>query len=171
MKYCAILLTFALTVSAHAEAIPAARATALDGHAVEFPRDLRDATILIVGFSQNSANQTTPWERQVRSGLAASNIGFYDMAMLASVPGFVRGLVIRSIRKKVPEVLQPNFLPLTQDEGAWKQAAGFTKDAPDAAYVLLVDKRGDVRWSTHEAWSQNSFARLASEAHKLTTMP
>ncbi len=150
-------------------AIPSTQATALDGHAVVLPRDLPGrATVLIVGFGRHSADATTAWEKPVRQQLAqAGTIGFYDMAMLAEVPGFVRPLVLRAIRHDVPDVLKPNFLPLTGEEDAWKQAAGYATDQPEAAYVLLVDRQGRVQWSTHAGFTSAGFAELRRRAHTL----
>lgn len=147
---------------ASAPHIPATRTTALDGHTVLLSGTLPGrATVLILGFGRHSADATTAWEKPVRTQLAqAPAIGFYDMAMLAEVPSFARSLVLRSIRKQVPDVLKPNFLPLFDHENEWKQIVGYSTDQPDAAYVLLVDSAGAVRWSTHEAFSPSSFARL-----------
>jgi hypothetical protein len=170
MTFYAFLVALTLAGSASASApgqdkIPAVHAQALDGRTVDLPRDLHPATVLILGFSQGSQDATTAWEKQVRTGLASPTVGFYDMPMLASIPSFVRSFVMRSIRKKVPDVLKPNFLPLTQDEEAWKQVAGFAKEAPDAAYVLVVDREGIVRWQTHAAATAAGVAELAQQAH------
>ena len=136
---------------------------------MSLPRDLPGrATILILGFGKHSADATTSWEKPVRNGLAhLPAIGFYDMAMLAEVPGFVRPMVLRSVRKDVPDVLKPNFLPLTEGEDAWRTAAGYSKDQPEAAYVMLVDPTGTVRWSTHAAFTPAGFAQLTGAAQHL----
>jgi hypothetical protein len=149
--------------------IPPASGTALDGHAVLLPRDLPGrATILILGFSQHSADATTVWEKSIRTSLANSpSVGYLDMPFLEDAPSFIRPLIVRSIRKQVPPVLHPYFVPLTSGQAAWKQLTGFTASAADAAYVLLVDRNGEVLWQTHEAFSQARFDELASAARKL----
>ncbi len=164
---CALLLAS----SVQAQAIPVTQATALDGHNVTLPQDLSNpATVLIVGFGRHSANATTAWEKPVRQQLAQpGHIGFYDMAMLAEVPGFVRPMVLRAVKHDVPDVLKPNFLPLTGQEDAWKQVAGYANDQPEAAYVLLVDRSGKVRWSTHATFTPAGFAELTKQAHDLAT--
>jgi hypothetical protein len=149
--------------------IPPTNASALDGHVVSLPRDLApQATVLILGFSRNSADATTPWEKAVRTSLSSPpSITFYDIPFLEDAPSFVRPLILRSIRKQVPDVLKPNFVPLTTDEAAWKQLANYSKDAPDAAYVLLVDRSGAIRWQTHQAFSPDRLAQLSAEAQRL----
>ena len=120
---------------------------------------------LILGFGRSSQDATTAWERPTRTQLARPGvIGFYDMAMLAEVPSVLRPLILRTIKHKVPEVLQPNFVPLTESEDRWKQAAAYNADQPEAAYLLVVDRGGEVRWSTHAAYSPAGFAELRQHA-------
>ena len=149
--------------------IPTGHVTTLDDHALNLPGDLpARATGLIIGFGRHSQDATTAWEKPVRQQLAhVPAIGFYDMAMLAEVPGFVRPLVMRSVRKAVPDVLRPNFVPLVDHEDEWKQAAGYDGHNADAAYVLLVDAHGVIRWSTHEAYTPAGWQRLVEAAHSL----
>ncbi len=168
-RYTMVLLACAPLAGAQASVgaqIPPTATTALNGQQVSLPGDLRvPATVLIIGFTQHSQDATTAWQKLVRLQLARSgSIGFYDMAMLAEIPGFVRPVVLRSIKHAVPDVLKPNFLPLTDKEDAWKQAAGYAKDQPDAAYVLLVDRGGRVQWSTHAACSVAGFEQLRQRA-------
>ena len=164
MRWCILLLTITATaVTSQAQTtVPATTAEALNGHQVRLPSDLSPATVLILGFSQKSADNTTAWEKPVRSQLAHGAIGFYDIAMLAQVPGFVRSFVVSRIRKAVPDVLQPNFLTLFNQEDEWKRAAQYDSRSPDAAYVLLVDNRGNVLWRTHDGFSEAAFRQLAA---------
>jgi hypothetical protein len=152
-----------------AATIPASTGTALDGHTITLPRDLpARATILILGFTRNSATTTTAWEKPVRTALAtAPTIGFYDMPFLEDAPTLIRPLIVRSIRKQVPDALKPNFVPLTSGQATWKQLTGYTTTAPDAAYILLVDHNGHVLWQTHEAYTAARFDQLAAAARKL----
>lgn len=149
--------------------IPPIHTSALDGHSVDLAGNLPGrATVLILGFGRHSADATTAWEKPVRTQLAqAPAIRFYDMAMLAEVPSFAHSFVLRSVRKQVPDVLKPNFLAIFDDEEEWKQVAGYRADQPEAAYVLLVDSAGTVRWSTHDAYSPAGFAHLRDLAQEM----
>ncbi|MGI4827063.1 MAG: hypothetical protein ACRYFU_02585 [Janthinobacterium lividum] len=165
-------MLFADTGAAQTNAvIPPTQATALDGHTVALPGQLPGrATVLILGFGRHSKDATTAWEKPVRMQLAHPPvISFFDMAMISEVPSFARGFVLRAIRKDVPDVLKPNFLPLTENEDAWKRVAGYAADQPDAAYVLLVDATGKVRWSTHEAFTPAGFTQLTQAAQQVAS--
>jgi hypothetical protein len=164
-----VVLPSAAAAAPGTQSIPPLQGTALDGHAVALPRDLPGrANVLILGFSQHSQDTTTAWEQPVRSSLANTPaIGFYDMPCLEDAPSFIRPIIVRSIRKKVPDPLKPWFVPMTSGEAAWKHLVGYTDQAPDAAYVLLVDRNGNVRWQTHEPFSPARFNELAAVARKL----
>ena len=71
---------------------------------------------------------------------------FYQMPVLESVPKFVRGMVLKSIKSGVPEREQPHFLPTFSDEAEWRKIVRYAN--PDDAYVLVVDREGKVRWQT-----------------------
>ena len=149
--------------------IPAGPVTTLVNRTVTLPRELPGhATVLILGFGRHSKDATTAWEKPVRMQLAQPpTIRFFDMAMLAEVPGFVRPMVIRLVRKAVPDVLKPNFVVLVDREDEWKRFAGYVPDQPEAAYVLLVDSTGAVRWSTHDAFTPAGFAQLTQATKQL----
>lgn len=164
------MTALASSYAAQAASIPSTQAAALDGHAVSLPHDLPAATVLILGFTRHSADATTAWEKPTRTQLAhPPAVTFYDMAMLAEVPRFARGFALRSIRRAVPDLLKPNFLPLTDHEAEWKQTVAFDDHEADAAYVLLVDRKGTVRWSTHQAFSPALFAQLTQAAQTLAS--
>jgi hypothetical protein len=169
------LLTLALSATAAAPVatIPASTGTALDGRTISLPRDLPGrATVLILGFSRNSADFTTAWEKPVRTTLAVNpSIGFYDIPFLEDAPSFIRPFILRSIRKQVPDALKPNFVPLTSGQSSWKHLTGFTSAAPDAAYILLVDHSGQVLWQTHDPFTPARFEELASAARRLAADP
>ena len=148
--------------------IPATTGTALDGHTLTLPHDLSaPATILILGFSRASSDATTAWEKSIRTNLATTAIDYYDIAFLQDAPAFIRPAILHSIRKQVPDTLKPHFLPLTTNQSAWKQAANFSPVTPDAAYVLLIDRSGTIRYQTHDPITPARLNELATAAHTL----
>jgi hypothetical protein len=164
MKLSALLAALLLTLT-----IPTTTGTALDGHTVTLPRDLTaPATILILGFTHASSDATTAWEKSIRASLATTPaIDYYDIAFLEDAPAFIRPAILHNIRKQVPDTLKPHFLPLTTNESAWKQASNFSLSAPDAGYVLLIDRAGNIHWQTHEPFTPARFNELSTAAHQL----
>ena len=163
----AFLLSFSLFAHAQHSRVPQLSTTALDGHPVAFPEDLHKLNVIIVGFTRSSAEHTTAWQKSTRRELQPAGVDFYDITILESLPKFMRGMVSGLIKNKVPTVLKPHFVMLFEGEAEWKRAVDFDPQAEDAAYVLITDRDGRILWSTHEAFSNTSFAALKRQLHRV----
>jgi hypothetical protein len=157
----------ARTVWAADVMIPAMHGATLDGHSIEWPRDLSGPMVLVFGFSRGAADATTAWERALRALPAAQAVHFYDLPVVAAAPSFVRPWIIRSIRNQVPLAARPYILPLTENEAQWKQAASYTGASPNAAYVVVVDAKGAVHWTAHEDFSAAALQQLLQRVREL----
>ncbi len=155
-----LLLTVALhPASANAQTsaqnasttIPRLSGTTFSGAAVRLPADLRGHSgILVVGFSQGSRDAVTLWGKRLANDYYSSpTVLYYELPILASVPKFLRGFVEGRIRSSVSDRGKSHFLPITEDESAWRALAQYDAAQPDAPYVLLVDSEGRVRWRTN----------------------
>jgi hypothetical protein len=150
-------------------AIPTSSGTALDGRSITLPRDLSaPANVLILGFTHSSSDATTAWEKPTRISLASPTIHYLDIAFIQDAPSFIRPIIVRSLKKLVPDPVKPQFLPLTAQEDAWKKLVGFSTKDPNAAYVVLVDRTGAVRWQTHAPYTADGFSQLSRAAHQLS---
>lgn len=156
----AILLTWAPVLNAEAATIPTTHGTLLSGKEITIPQDLLSpVNILIVGFSQKSGDMSTAWDKKIRPTIASnSNISCYEVPNLSGAPKLVRGFIIRGIKKDTPDSVQAYFLPVFEHEEEWKIAAGFR--APDDAYILVVNRQGEILWKTHGAVSDQALKDL-----------
>jgi hypothetical protein len=146
-RWMGIGLSMVCAISA-AQTIPPVHAEALAGNRVVLPDDLHTRTaVLVLGFSKGSQDEVTAWGKRLAADYRDStSIVYYEMAMLASVPRPIRGFVIRSMKKSVPDRAQARFLPLTSDEDAWRTLIHY--QGGDAASVLVVGPTGHVLWQT-----------------------
>lgn len=151
LRSCAFLL--ALTVGLVASTSPAGRipevhAVAFSGDAVNFPQSLQGhTTVFLIGFTKDSRDAVTLWARRLAADYQTSpTVLYYEVAVLAGVPRVLRGLVTRRIKDTVPARAQPRFVPIYDQEDAWKAAADFPRQGPENdAYLLIVDGSGNVR--------------------------
>ena len=167
-----ILLGLAFTCAAPAQqSIPKAEGTTLEGTAVTLPEALRGrAGVLVVGFSHASEAQVAAWGKRLAADFAQSaDVPYFEVPMLAGAPKMLRGMIVKSMGKSVPEAERPHFLPLTKDEAAWRAVAHY--DKPDDAYVLLVDGTGAVRWQTEGEGSDAAYEELKKNLKSLTAQP
>jgi len=148
-----LLLVTAFGIECASSSIPHVAGNSLAGEKVEFPKDLNGPlTFFIIGFSQKSADQATEWGKAI-DGLEPCHgrrLTWFQLPVIASAPGFVRPLIVRSMRTGLTPSLQRHFVPITDHEGDWKLVAGYQAADPqkDDAYVVVLDQKGQIlaRW-------------------------
>jgi hypothetical protein len=155
------------TDGASAERIPEVHSTSLMNEAVNLPAALQGKVgVLVIGFSRGSRDAVTVWGRRLAADYRDSPaVMYYEMPVLASVPGMLRGMVVRSMRSSVPERAQARFVPITDQEKAWRQVTHYGN--PDDPYVLVVNSQGDVEWQTQGPATDATYAALKQHVESL----
>jgi hypothetical protein len=166
---CAGLLGAAIPASAADPnpRIPTVHGATFSDAKVDLPADLQGKVgILVVGFSQGSRDAVTAWGKRLATDYYGSTtVLYYEMPMLASVPRLLRGFVEGRIKASVSDRGRAHFLPLTEDEPAWRALTHYS--APDDPYIMLVDGEGAIRWQTQGAPADSSYAALKQQVEGL----
>ena len=146
---CSISLVSLVAVAQPPDASIAAQPTrALDGAAASIELDPVDGAVLVLAFSRGSSRQIEGWTHQLNAALACRShvpggcLRFYNVIVLARMPGLVRGLIRRAIRSGVPKERQGKYRIVEHGDVFWRALA--TVDDADQAYVLRVDSFGRV---------------------------
>jgi hypothetical protein len=153
---------------APAERIPEVHGTSFANQPVDLPAALqgKSAGVLVIGFSRASRDEVTGWATKIAADYRTSTVvAYYELPMVAGVPGFVRGVVLRSIKSSTPERAQPRVVPVLNDEAGWKAITHFNR--PDDAYLLVVDRLGNVVWQTQGQPTDTAYAALKQEVEVL----
>lgn len=142
--------------------IPATHGTSFAGTQVTLPDDLHGrVAVLVIGFSKSSGDECKGWGQRLEESYGNSDeVMFYQMPVLESVPKFVRGMVLKSMKSGVPEPEQPHFMPTFSDEAEWKRIVRYAN--ADDAYVLVV-REGKVRWQTSGKVTDAGFIALKEQ--------
>jgi len=140
--------------------IPSVHGTTFSDAKVDLPEALHGKVgILVVGFSQGSRDAVTTWGKKLATDYYDSTtVEYYEMPVLASVPRLLRGFVEGRIKASVSDRGRPHFLPLLDDEAAWRSLVHYNN--PDDAYILLVDARGEILWQTEGPPTEATYALL-----------
>ncbi len=162
-----LLLLVLATANVSPATIPALHGRSFADAPVELPADLHGKVgILVLGLSRNSSMQTKLWnEALLRDFGNDPKIAYFESAVLADVPGFIRGTVVNGIRNKMPEAERVHFVPILQDASQWKSAADYA--SPDDAYVLLLDSAGVIQRRTHGPPTGESYRSLKESLQTL----
>jgi hypothetical protein len=143
-----------------AERIPELHAQSLAETKVDLPGGLKGKIgILILGFSKQASSQSRTWGDSITRDFGSdARVVYYQMPVLAEAPGFVRGFIVDSIRKSLPDSQRSHFVPILKDAAPWKSVAGFS--GGDDAYLVLTDANGQVQWRTHGAPQAETYNEL-----------
>ena len=165
----ALLMVSMMAASATAAAarIPEVHGRSLTNEAVSLPEILHGRPgVLILGFSRGSRDAVAGWGRKLAADYRNSSaVMYYEMPVLASVPGIMRGFVIRSMRSSVPPRAQARFVPITEDEATWRTLVHY--GVADDPYLLVVDGQGNVAWQTQGQPTEAAYAALKRQVEDL----
>ncbi len=170
-RYSALALltasAFATGRASVAVRIPEVHGTSLTNETVNLPEALqRRPGVLILGFSRGSRDAVAGWGRRLAADYRSSPaVMYYEMPVLASVPGIMRGFVVRSMRSSVPQRAQARFVPITDHEKAWRALVHY--GPADDPYLLVVNGEGDVVWQTHGQATDADYAALKRQVEAL----
>lgn len=115
--------------------------------------------VLIFGFTKASKEPTSAWANKIQSEFGSRH-GFvlYQLPVLESVPRFIRGMVISSIKKGVSENMRAQFVPILQNEAQLKKLVKY-KEADDA-YLVVLDPNGQVALQTDGQFSEEAYGEF-----------
>ena len=134
-----LLLGTALSAAAQPADLPA---RTLGGADLSVPGDLPPGALLIVGFSRGSNEQAEPWARAVDA--VGAPAAAYSVLVLEGAPRWVRGLIVRGVRRAVPKDDHDSVLIVTKNAAGWRALVGFEAEREDAAYVVRIDALGNT---------------------------
>jgi hypothetical protein len=143
----------------NAESIPQLPAQTLSGKSIVVPRDLHATSILVVGFTKRSRNETDGWSKRLRDDRQlVTTAAIYDVVALDGVPGFIRSAIQKQLLSGVPKPRHDRFLIVSEGVDRWKRFLRATEE--DSAYVALVTSKGDVIWTVRGAVSDAAYEQL-----------
>jgi hypothetical protein len=131
-----------------AQSIPDTAGETLSSKRIILADAIRGHTcVLVAGFSREAGTGAGAWVKAIHADPVLANVGVYQVAMLASAPAFVRGMIRNGMKKGLSPTEQDNFVVLTDDEKLWKS---FFEVADDTQpYIGLIDAQGKVLWHGH----------------------
>jgi hypothetical protein len=150
------------------ERIPEVHGTSFTNQAVSLPAELQNkaAGILVLGFSRGSRDAVTGWATRIAADYRTADVvAYYELPVVASVPGFLRGILLRSIKSSAPERAHKRIVPITTDEAGWRAVVHYSE--PDDPYVLVVDPHGDVVWQTQGQPTDAAYGALKQQVEGL----
>lgn len=163
-----LLAAVLLPAQLPSQTLPKLKGKALSGAEVILPDAARGrVTLILFGFSKASGKPCKEWAAHVWPMIRKdAQTNLFTVAEMQGIPGFIKGMVVGSIRRDTPEGYRSHFLPIFQDRIQWQQIASYQKSAPDDAYLVLIDPQGTIRWRAHGPYTPALFTELQQQIAK-----
>lgn len=168
----AILMASALIPAIQlGESLPPLKGEFLTGRQAQLP-DAASGRIALValGFTYNSRFPVEAWIGHFRKDFGSNpQVTFYEIPMIGGMARLGKWFIDSGMRKGTPRSDQENVITVYGETDSWKQRMGYA--SPDAAYLVLLDKRGVVRWHHSGAFDEEAYKDLHSQVSGLLREP
>lgn len=161
-RFCLVFFSIVIACSAQSDqhAIPPVKTKALNDTQVMLPIPGRgQVLVLVLGFSHKSADEIEVWGKHLASDFHDNaHVAYYQMPELQGVPGLVKPMILRGMRKDIPEAEYPHVAPIYDRKKEWQDVVYFS--APDDAYVLIATPDGLPMGRVHGPFSDEMYNEL-----------
>jgi hypothetical protein len=123
-------------------------------------------TLVALGFTYQSRFPVEAWISRFRLDFGEnSQITFYEVPMIGGMARIGKWFIDSGMRKGTPAKDQENVITVYGGVDSWKQRMGY--QAPDVAYLVLLDKHGKVRWHYSGSFDENAYRELNAQVTAL----
>ena len=151
--------------------LPPLKGESLTGRQAQLPDAASGrVALLALGFTYDSRFPVEAWIGRFRKEFGGSpQVTFYEIPMIGGMARLGKWFIDSGMRKGTPRNDQENVITVYGGTDSWKQRVGF--QSPDAAYLILLDKHGAVRWLHGGAFDEDAFKDLSTHVSALLREP
>jgi hypothetical protein len=122
--------------------------------------------ILMFGFSYGSRTAVEAWGHHVQTTWGGdARVAWYQLPMVGGLGRLAKPFITGGMRKETPAQYHGNSVVVFGGTGAWKARLGVKDDR--AAYVVILDRDGVVRWIAAGAIDDRRLAELDAQVRAL----
>lgn len=122
--------------------------------------------LLALGFTYDSRFAVEAWFGRFRQEFGNQPlVTFYEIPMIGGMARLGKWFIDSGMRKGTPRSDYGHVITVYGGTEAWKQRLEFR--SPDAAYLILLDPRGVVRWRHNGPMDEQAFAELSRQVTDL----
>lgn len=123
--------------------------------------------LLALGFTYQSRFAVEAWIARFRKDFGGNReITFFEIPMIGGMARMGKWFIDSGMRRGTPKADQENVITVYGGVDPWKQRVGY--QAPDAAYLILLDRSGIIRWQHAGVFDEAAYGDLASRIRELS---
>ena len=162
-----LMVASAVNVLSPGEPMPALKGEFLTGRQASMPEAARGrVALLAMGFTYDSRFAVETWIGRFRKDFAEKpKVTFYEIPMIGGMARLGKWFIDSGMRKGTPKSDHENVVTVYGGTDLWKQRLGYR--SPDAAYLILLDQRGMVRWRYSGEFDEEAYKALSQQVIEL----
>ncbi|MDR3742487.1 MAG: hypothetical protein P4L40_26010 [Terracidiphilus sp.] len=167
----ALLASTMISALSIGDTLPPLKGEFLTGRAAQLPEAASGrVALLALGFTYDSRFPVEAWVGRFRKEFGGNpQITFYEIPMIGGMARLGKCFIDSGMRKGTPRSDQENVITVYGDSDRWKQRMGF--QSPDAAYLVLLDKHGILRWRHGGPFDEDAYKDLSVRVSALLREP
>jgi hypothetical protein len=153
------------------KSLPPLRGEFLTGRQAQLPDAASGrVSLLALGFTYDSRFPVEAWIGRFRKDFGSdTRVTFYEIPMIGGMARLGKWFIDSGMRKGTPKSDQENVITVYGGTDSWKQRVGYA--SPDAAYLVLLDKHGAVRWRNSGTFDEKAYLDLSATVSALLLEP
>lgn len=147
--------------------LPALKGEFLTGREAVLPETASGrVALLALGFTYDSRFAVEAWIKKFRAGYGDNpQVTFYEIPTIGGMAQLGKWFIDSGMRRGTPKADYEHVITVYGGTRPWKERLGF--QAPDAAYLILLDKNGIVQWRHNGAFDEAAYKTLSEEMKAL----
>ena len=122
--------------------------------------------LVALGFTYDSRFAVEAWVGRFRKDFGDNpQVTFYEVPMIGGMARLGKWFIDSGMRKGTPKKDQENVITVYGGTDPWKHRLGF--QSPNAAYLLLLDQHGMVRWRHSGEFDEKAYGDMSIEVAAL----
>lgn len=136
--------------------LPVLKGQFLSGRDAELPGASSDTIAFVaMGFTYKSRFPVEAWGRWYRATIGSrTDVTFFEVPMIGGLATLGRWFIDRGMRSGTPVELHDHVITVYGGTGDWKRRLSYSPEHEDDAYLIVIDKKGVVRWLHHGGFDQ-----------------
>jgi hypothetical protein len=157
----------ATTVLSPGQPMPPLKGEFLTGRRATLPDAASGrVALLALGFTYNSRFAVEAWVGRFRQDFGQKpQVTFYEIPIIGGMARLGKWFIDSGMRKGTPKADQENVITVYGGTDPWKQRLGYK--SPDAAYLILLDQHGVVRWRYTGKFNEEAYKALSQQVIEL----
>ena len=164
-----LMASSATSVLSPGQPMPALKGESLTGRQATLPNAASGrVALLALGFTYSSRFAVEAWIGRFRKDFGEMpQVTFYEIPMIGGMARLGKWFIDSGMRKGTPRKDHENVITVYGGTEPWKQRLGY--QSPDSAYLILLDRRGIVRWRHNGTFDEGSYKSLSEQVTVLSS--